>query len=85
MWTPRRVQCLPGFVQWLGTIEITLLEIASKSRCYSWLTIPLTATKDVFCFGFSPGSGIFHPLADARRPRTSASDPVHIENPPMHS
>ena len=34
MWEPRRVQCLPGFVV---TIEITLLEIASKSRCYSWL------------------------------------------------
>lgn len=34
MWKPRRVQCLPGFVI---TIEITLLEIASKSRCYSWL------------------------------------------------
>ena len=32
MWKPRRVQCLPGFVI---TIEITLLEIASKSRCDS--------------------------------------------------
>ena len=32
MWKPRRVQCLPGFVI---TIENTLLEIASKSRCDS--------------------------------------------------